>query len=293
MVFLVEFGQLMLLLGLLGICFVVAMVLLRQLSQKGGESNISSASVGGFAPFVDHVTLRFSERVSLLRTAFWGDQTARQIDLTQFDATHIHQPLLKKNRKRGRYPKRLLDITLSLTMILVLFPLLLVVAVLIKIDSPGTVFYRQRRVGVNGRLFDVIKFRSMVNDAEKDGAKWAQKNDTRITRLGKFLRRSRIDEIPQAINVLKGEMSFVGPRPERPEFVQLLGDEIPHYNDRHKVKPGITGWAQVEYEYGASVDDAREKLTYDLYYIKNFSIILDIIIILKTVRVTLFGVGSR
>jgi len=152
---------------------------------------------------------------------------------------------------------------------------------------------RERRAGLHGKPFEVIKFRSMVSDAEKDGARWAAKNDNRVTKLGKFLRKTRIDEIPQAINVLRGEMSFVGPRPERPEFIEVLEKEIPHYNDRHAVKPGITGWAQVEYAYGASVDDARMKLMYDLYYIKNFSIALDCIIVLKTVRVTIFGIGSR
>ncbi|HHJ81090.1 MAG TPA: sugar transferase, partial [Candidatus Tenderia electrophaga] len=154
--------------------------------------------------------------------------------------------------------------------------------------------YKQVRVGQNWRLFQVLKFRSMVVDAEKDGApQWAQKNDSRVTRIGKFLRRSRIDELPQIFNVLKGDMSFIGPRPERPEFVELLAEKIPYYAERHRVKPGITGWAQVRYPYGASDDDAREKLQYDLYYVKNYSLFLDCLIMFQTVEVVIFGAGAR
>lgn len=232
-------------------------------------------------------------RLETAAAALWGPEVNRRIDLNDFDRTQIEPALTYKNRKRGRIPKRVTDIMLSAALIVGLSPLLVVVAILIKLDSPGPVFYRQERVGLYGRRFKVIKFRSMVTDAERAGAIWAQKNDTRVTRMGKFIRKTRIDEIPQALNVLAGEMSFVGPRPERPEFVALLEEKVPFYQDRHSVKPGITGWAQVEFEYGASVEDARTKHTYDLYYIKNFSLILDFIILLKTVRVTLFGLGSR
>ena len=173
-------------------------------------------------------------------------------------------------------------------------PFGLLVALLIKMDSPGSVFFKQIRVGESDRPFYLIKFRSMRQDAEKgSGAVWAQKNDTRVTRLGKFLRKSRIDEIPQLVNVLRGEMSLVGPRPERPEFVQTLKKVIPYYSERHYVKPGVSGWAQVRYPYGASVEDAVEKLRYDLYYIKNISILLDFKIIFKTIGVMLFCRGGR
>lgn len=233
------------------------------------------------------------QRLDTVAEALWGEPSVRRVNLEQFEAEEILPSLTKKNRRRGRFPKRLMDIIVSAGLLVFLMPLLFVVAIAIKLESKGPVFYRQRRVGLYGREFDVIKFRSMGTDAERAGAIWASKNDSRVTRVGKFIRKTRIDEIPQAINVLRGEMSFVGPRPERPEFVTLLEKEIPFYSDRHKVKPGITGWAQVEFEYGASVEDARVKHTYDLYYIKNFSIFLDLVILLKTVRVTLFGVGSR
>lgn len=232
-------------------------------------------------------------RLETAAAALWGPKVSRRIDLSNFDRTQIEPALTYKNRKRGRIPKRVMDIILSTTLLVGLAPLLVLVAVLIKLDSPGPIFYRQERVGLYGRRFHVIKFRSMVTDAERAGAIWAQKNDTRVTRMGKFIRKTRIDEIPQALNVLTGKMSFVGPRPERPEFVALLEEKVPFYQERHSVKPGITGWAQVEFEYGASVEDARTKHTYDLYYIKNFSLVLDFIILLKTVRVTLFGLGSR
>ena len=233
------------------------------------------------------------QRAQTAASALWGAKDDRRIDLSHFDITEIQPSLTNKNRKRGRFPKRLMDIMLSIGLLTILSPLLLLVALIIKLDSPGPILYRQERVGMNGRLFQVIKFRSMVSDAEKRGAIWASKNDSRVTKVGAFIRKTRIDEIPQAFNVLVGEMSFVGPRPERPQFVALLEKEIPFYQDRHKVKPGITGWAQVEFEYGASVEDARVKHTYDLYYIKNFSVIFDLIILLKTVRVTLLGIGSR
>lgn len=189
--------------------------------------------------------------------------------------------------------KRFLDIILSIGLVCCLAPLLLITAVAIKLDSKGPILYRQRRIGFGGRQFDVFKFRSMITDAEANGAQYAAVNDVRITRVGCFIRKFRIDEIPQAINVLRGEMSFVGPRPERPEFVAELEREIPNYHCRHLVKPGITGWAQVKYEYAASVEGARTKLRYDLYYIRHFSPALDLLIVLMTVRVALFGLGSR
>jgi lipopolysaccharide/colanic/teichoic acid biosynthesis glycosyltransferase len=170
-------------------------------------------------------------------------------------------------------------------------PIALFTAVVIKLESSGPIFYRQERVGKNGRPFNVMKFRSMRADAEKAGPVWASKDDDRTTRVGKIIRKLRIDEIPQFWNILRGEMDFVGPRPERPHFVSQLAEEIPYYEQRHLIAPGLTGWAQIKYPYGASVEDARQKLQYDLYYIKNQSLVLDAIILFETIKIILFGRG--
>lgn len=189
--------------------------------------------------------------------------------------------------------KRLLDFGLAGVLLLLALPVMLVSALIIKLESPGPIFYLQERVGENGSIFRVVKFRSMGKDAEKDGAVWARENDDRVTRFGGFIRKVRIDELPQLWNVLKGEMSLVGPRPERQIFVDELEKDIPYYNIRHGVKPGVTGWAQVCYPYGASKTDALRKLEYDLYYIKNISIALDLLVIFHTVKTVLFGRGAR
>lgn len=190
--------------------------------------------------------------------------------------------------------KRTGDLILSVVMLVLLGPILIAVAVLIKLDSKGPVFFSQERVGENRKPYMVHKFRSMVQDAEKQsGPVWAQSNDSRVTRVGKFIRKWRIDEFPQLFNVIKGEMSFVGPRPERDFFVKELEEAIPYYGERFSVKPGVTGWAQVSYPYGASVEDAKEKLNYDLFYIKNMSIFMDLMVIMKTVKTVLFGEGAR
>ncbi len=189
--------------------------------------------------------------------------------------------------------KRCFDVFFALTGLVLLFPILLLIAVLIKWDTRGPVFYKQERVGEDGTIFNVLKFRSMRVDAEENGPVWARKNDSRVTRVGRVLRRWRLDEIPQMINVLSGEMSFVGPRPERPFFVEKLQKEIPFFAYRHSVKPGITGWAQIYYPYGASKEDALEKLKFDLYYIKHMSPFLDLLIILETIRIVLGRTGSR
>ncbi len=176
---------------------------------------------------------------------------------------------------------------------IVSLPIALVTAVLIKLESPGPVLYRQERVGQNGHTFMVMKFRSMQMDAEKDGPVWAKTEDDRATRVGRIIRKIRVDEIPQFWNILKGEMNFVGPRPERPHFVKQLAEEIPYYEQRHLISPGLTGWAQINYPYGSSIEDARQKLQYDLYYVKNQSLVLDAIILFETVKTILFGRGSR
>jgi sugar transferase (PEP-CTERM system associated) len=194
----------------------------------------------------------------------------------------------------GGVTKRLFDMFVSLALLLLCLPVLLVAAACIVIESGFPVLYRQERVGQGGRVFMLYKLRSMHVDAERNGAvQWAAANDDRTTRVGRIIRRFRIDELPQIINVLKGEMSFVGPRPERPVFVKQLVEQIPYYALRHSVKPGISGWAQVRYSYAASVDDAVEKLQHDLYYVKNHSLFLDIMVLLSTIEVVLWGKGAR
>jgi sugar transferase (PEP-CTERM system associated) len=188
--------------------------------------------------------------------------------------------------------RRLFNIVMAAIGLLLSLPIAVLAAITVKLDSPGPILYTQERVGKNGRVFRIIKFRSMRQDAEKDGtAQWAIARDPRITRVGNFLRKTRIDEIPQFVNILRGEMSFVGPRAERPVFVEQLTEQIPFYSQRHLVEPGLTGWAQVNYGYGASVEDAMQKLQYDLYYIKNVSLLFDIWIMFKTIKIVLFGYG--
>lgn len=189
--------------------------------------------------------------------------------------------------------KRAFDIAASALLLVLTAPVIVLFALLVKLDSKGPAFFRQTRVGLYGQNFDVIKLRSMRTDAEADGARWASRNDPRVTRIGSFIRKVRIDELPQAWTVLKGEMSFVGPRPERPEFVSDLEEQLPYYAERHMVKPGITGWAQINYPYGASIEDSRHKLEYDLYYAKNYTPFLDLLIILQTLRVVLWHEGAR
>jgi len=194
----------------------------------------------------------------------------------------------------SRKAKRVLDVIVSGVALLLLSPIFLLTAIAIKLDSKGPVFYSQSRVGLMGEPYKIYKFRSMRTDAEANGvAVWAGENDPRVTRVGKFVRATRIDELPQIWNILKGEMSLVGPRPERPFFVAQLAEALPYYHERHRVKPGLTGWAQINYRYGASKDDSRMKRRYDLYYAKNFSVFLDIIILMKTIRVVLWPDGVR
>ncbi|PKO35782.1 MAG: sugar transferase [Betaproteobacteria bacterium HGW-Betaproteobacteria-7] len=190
--------------------------------------------------------------------------------------------------------KRIFDIICALILIILALPMMAVAAIAIVIENGFPILYRQERVGLNGRLFNVIKFRSMRRDAEKDGKPvWATKQDDRVTRVGKIIRKLRIDELPQLFSVLKGDMSLVGPRPERPFFVDQLTKEIPFYAVRHSVKPGVTGWAQVRYHYGATVEDSAEKLQYDLYYVKNHSLFLDILVLFDTIGVVLTGKGAQ
>ncbi|QSR48381.1 exopolysaccharide biosynthesis polyprenyl glycosylphosphotransferase [Aeromonas veronii] len=220
----------------------------------------------------------------------------RRFGLTEVELLHSGYFLHMKafsilSNAFNRVVKRALDLIAATILSLFAIPICLMTAFFIKLESPGPIFYRQARVGQFNREFDVIKFRSMRNDAEKHGAQWASKNDSRVTRVGAFIRRTRIDELPQLINVFKNEMSLVGPRPEREIFIKELEVVIPYYRFRHAVKPGITGLAQVSYPYGASIEDAVWKHKYDIYYIKHQNLWLDVKVLLRTVKTVLFGMG--
>ena len=227
-------------------------------------------------------------------SSFLERETGR-IDLDSVNPSWlIFSDGFSSGRRISGLAKRLFDIIAGLVLVIATLPIVAVFAVLIKLESKGPAFYRQTRVGLFGQPYSIAKLRSMRTDAESAGkAIWAEKNDPRITRIGRFIRMVRIDELPQAWNVLKGEMSFVGPRPERPEFVADLESQLSYYAERHMVKPGITGWAQINYPYGASIDDARHKLEYDLYYAKNYTPFLDVLILLQTIRVVLWPDGAR
>ena len=227
-------------------------------------------------------------------SSFLERETGR-VDLASTNhSTLIFSDGFSSGRRLSSIAKRLFDVAASALLLLLTMPLILLTAVLVKLESRGPAFYRQRRVGRYGEEFDIVKLRSMRADAEIAGqAVWAQHDDPRITRVGQYIRKARIDELPQVWSVLKGEMSFVGPRPERRQFIDELEAQLPFYAERHMVKPGITGWAQINYPYGASLEDARHKLEYDLYYAKNYTPFLDLLIILQTVRVLLWSEGAR
>jgi sugar transferase (PEP-CTERM system associated) len=214
----------------------------------------------------------------------------------QLDALHPAWLIASDGFRQGALTnavKRLFDVVAALLLLLATWPVMAVAALCIWAEDRGPVLYKQVRVGRSWNLFQVYKFRSMRTDAERDGPRWADKNDARITGVGAFIRKVRIDELPQIFNVLRGQMSFIGPRPERPMFVEQLAERIPYYEERHRVKPGITGWAQINYQYGASERDAVEKLQYDLYYVKNYGLFLDLLIMTQTVQVILWGKGAQ
>ena len=220
------------------------------------------------------------------------EREARRVDIKRIEVGWL---LYSDGFSMGfldRLLKRALDVSVSLVVLILVSPALIAAMIAIRLQDGGPAFYRQARVTRHGRVFQILKLRTMRVDAEKGGAAWAAVGDARITRLGTLLRRTRLDEVPQLFNVLRGQMSFVGPRPERPEFVEMLAGHLPLYRKRHAAKAGLTGWAQVNYPYGASIDDARSKLSYDLYYVKNFSILFDILIILQTIRVVLWPGNS-
>ena len=245
-------------------------------------------------PLADLIRLR-TTGVRILDAASFMERETGRIDLNMTNPSWL---ILSEGFLSGRrlfaFAKRVFDLAAALALAMLVWPLILLAMALIRLDSPGPVFFRQARVGLYGVPFSLLKFRSMHTDAEADGqARWAAEDDPRVTRVGNWLRRFRIDELPQLWNVLRGEMSFVGPRPERPSFVSTLQTSIPYYAERHMVKPGITGWAQVHYPYGASEADARAKLEYDLYYAKNYTFFLDVLILVQTVRVVFWPQGAR
>ena len=248
---------------------------------------------GGTLPLTDLLNCKLQGiKVTDLSAFFEYYHNKVRIDLLR-ESWFIFGDGFRQHRTR-MFVKRSFDILASGVLLILSLPVMLLAALAIKLESAGPVIYRQERVGRGGKSFDVIKFRSMRADAEKDGKpQWAQADDARVTRVGRFMRLTRIDELPQLITVLKGQMSLVGPRPERPYFVDQLVQQIPFYGARHSVKPGVTGWAQVRHHYGASVDDSSDKLQYDLYYVKNHTLFFDILVLFYSVRVVLFARGSR
>lgn len=277
---------------------------------------VNRADIAGFAAFLrstgaGEVVLALEERRNalplddLLRAKTAGvevrdfstflERETGRVDLDSLNPSWlIFSDGFSAGRRLSKVGKRLFDLVASLFLLLLALPLIAIAALLVKLESPGPAFFRQRRVGRYGEAFELVKLRSMRIDAEVGGkAVWAQKDDPRVTRVGHWLRKFRVDELPQAWSVLKGEMSFVGPRPERPQFVADLEARLPYYSERHVVKPGITGWAQINFPYGASVEDARQKLEYDLYYAKNYTPFLDLLILLQTLRVILWPEGAR
>ena len=263
------------------------------LQQKVHKVVVAIAEQRGVLPVTELLRCRFNGVEVVDAMSFYEEMTGKVMVGNVNPAWFIYSSGFEIDLF-ALYSKRALDIVFSLLGIALFWPLMLLVAAAVKLDSPGPVLFRQMRVGKNDNVFELYKFRTMREDAESEsGAIWAATDDPRITRLGTFLRKCRLDEMPQFFNVLLGDMAFVGPRPERPEFVLELYQLLPYYSKRHALKPGVTGWAQVNYPYGASVEDALEKLNYDLYYIKNYSIFLDILIVMETVEVVLSGRGGR
>jgi len=248
---------------------------------------------GGVLPLGELLACRLAGvRVTELSTFF--ERTRGEFPIESLKASHL---IFGEGFRQGRvrtFVKRTFDALCSLVLLVLAAPIMLLTAIAIKLESPGPVIYRQQRVGRGGRVFNVLKFRSMHVDAEGDGQpRWASPNDDRVTRVGRFIRHMRIDELPQLFNVLAGDMSLVGPRPERPFFVDQLSGQIPFYGLRHSVNPGVTGWAQVRYSYGATVEDSVRKLQFDLFYVKNHSLVLDLVILIETIGVVLLGKGAR
>ncbi|NMB47891.1 sugar transferase [Candidatus Kuenenbacteria bacterium] len=241
---------------------------------------------------INHLYQSLAQKITIFDLPKFAEEFTGKILVNTIGQLWFLENIKEGNKKAYETTKRLTDIVLSLGLLLLTMPFLPLIYGLIRLGSPGPGFFQQQRTGRNGKKFMAVKFRTMSVDAEKNGPQWAQKNDPRVTPVGRFMRKSRIDEIPQLVNILRGEMSFIGPRPERPEFIEKLKTTIPFYETRLLIKPGLTGWAQINFPYGASEADALEKLQYDLYYIKNRSLTLDWSIILKTIKTVLSGGGQ-
>ena len=230
-------------------------------------------------------------KIDFINLSDFYENVTKKIPLTAINQIWFLENISQKDKRVYEFFKQIFDFFLALIFLIISLPFWLIIALIIKLGSEGTIFYRQTRVGQGGKSFKVVKFRSMVKDAEKDGPKMAKENDPRITKFGRFLRRSRLDELPQLWSIIKGEMTFVGPRAERPEFHQELRSQIPFYQERYLIKPGLSGWAQIKQGYSSSIKDNFEKIQYDLYYIKNRSFVFDLSIILKTINIVLRGGG--
>ena len=252
-------------------------------------------TIGGSSAVPPAIIAEYDSRgIKLQDEADFWEQNFRRVDVSNMQNDDLlHQISRNEVSHAATWFGRVFDILLSIILLISTLPIMCIVGLLVRLGSVGPILYRQERVGLNGATFTLFKFRSMRSDAEANGPRWAQMRDPRVTRLGSFMRKTRIDELPQLLNILRGEMSFIGPRPERPHFVEQLEKVIPCYRERCRVKPGLTGWAQVNYPYGASVEDARAKLSFDLYYVKNRSFFLDVLILLSTVRVILLQEGAR
>ena len=256
--------------------------MVEQIKKDGIETVIFSSEYEEDSEFLTTFYSCLPLGINFLDLATAYEEILEKIPLSQVSKIWFLENLKEGKKKIYDKFKRIFDITLAFLILTLTLPFWPLIALAIKIEDRGPVFYRQERVGKNKKIFKLIKFRSMIPEAEKEGPKWAEAEDKRITKVGKFLRRFHLDEIPQMINVLKGDISLVGPRPERPEFVEKLEKEIPYYNLRHIIKPGFTGWAQIKFRYARSVMDSFEKFQYDLYYIKNRNLFLDLKILLKT-----------
>ena len=246
----------------------------------------------GQFPTQELLRLSLSGDVSIEESASFYERLTGRVLLDMIRPSWLIFSSRGQRVRTSEVARAIMHRTIALLGAIISLPIAIVTAILIKIDSRGPVLYKQQRVGKNGRVFTLMKFRSMRTDAEKDGPVWAKSEDERMTRLGRIIRKIRVDEIPQFWNILRGDMNFVGPRPERPHFVAQLAQEIPFYEQRHLIPPGLTGWAQIKYPYGASIEDARQKLQYDLYYIKNQNLTLDATILFETIKTILFGRGT-
>jgi sugar transferase (PEP-CTERM system associated) len=270
----------------------------RSIGEITGQHNINEIVIamrerrGGTLPLKELLNCKLKGVKVTDLSAFYEQHRSRvRIDLLR-ESWFIFGDGFRQGRVR-MFVKRAFDILASAVLLILSAPVMLIAAIAVKLESPGPVIYRQERVGLGGRSFNIMKFRSMRADAEKNGPQWAQAGDSRVTRVGRFMRLTRIDELPQLFSVLAGTMSLVGPRPERPYFVKQLEEQIPFYSARHSVKPGVTGWAQVRHKYGASIDDSSDKLEYDLFYVKNHTLIFDILVLFHSVKVVLTAQGSR